>query len=187
MFQSNSGLREIGGPVYQWLFGIWGRDALIALRRELDGQSNTINLVHLFKEMQQRPTIMTRRRYLAHCTPDDHEMVRTMMSNGFTKWGAVPDDYIPATVAKADEDSLTSQTQAAVDYAQQMVAHRTPVEGLDITLAQINSALDAIEPMVQKYYLMFTGSSLVRATATTQYDWGAPFDFAWRTPPPPSV
>jgi hypothetical protein len=191
MFQENKRLNEIGGEVYRWLLGIWGRDALIALRRELDGQSNTVNLMHLFEEMKHRPTVMTRRRYLAHCTKDDHPYIREMMNKAFTRWGAVSDnsgdpldDYIPADATDADQKALEVQTRKAFDYAQRMIAHRTPVEGLEIKPAEINAAIDAIEPMLQKYYLMFTASSLVSATAVAQYDWGAPFDFAWRTPGP---
>jgi AbiU2 len=65
MFRKNKELNKIGGDVYEWLLGIWGRDVLMAIRRELDTQSGTINLVHLLREIQDRPDVLTRRRWLA--------------------------------------------------------------------------------------------------------------------------
>src|SRR4051812_4460235 len=37
LFVENPSLHETGGDVYEWLFGMWGRDALMGIRRELDG------------------------------------------------------------------------------------------------------------------------------------------------------
>src|SRR5688572_11381968 len=65
LYQQNPQLSACGGDVYEWLFGMWGRDALMGIRRELDGQSNTVNLNHLLREIEARPDVLTRRRYLA--------------------------------------------------------------------------------------------------------------------------
>ena len=50
-------------------------------------------------------------------------------------------------------------------------------------MADINAAMDAIEETFKKYYLIFTGSSLVGAEAAIQYDWTEPFTIPWLTTP----
>jgi hypothetical protein len=51
MFNKNERLNKIGSQPYRWLLGIWGRDAVIAVRRELDDDKNTICLGTLLDEM----------------------------------------------------------------------------------------------------------------------------------------
>src|SRR5713101_4089107 len=62
MFRDNAALNKIGGDLYGWLTGMWGRDAIIGVRRELDDQAGTINLVNLLHEIEARPDVLTRRR-----------------------------------------------------------------------------------------------------------------------------
>ena len=44
MFRTNADLHAIGGDVYQWLFRMWAWDAIMAVRREMDPDSNTVSL-----------------------------------------------------------------------------------------------------------------------------------------------
>jgi hypothetical protein len=132
---------------------------------------------------------MTRRRYLAFIEPGDHRYTRQLMNKDFDKWGAVPDgsgeplnDYIPKAATAADRNALEKATFTAFDYAQRMVAHRTPVGALEIKIKEINEAIDALEPVVQKYYCMFTARSLMTVLPAVQFDWAKPFDIAWRIP-----
>ena len=55
LFETNDDLKAIGGEVYRWLFEMWARDIVIAIRRDLDDDTNTICLGRLLIEMSQRP------------------------------------------------------------------------------------------------------------------------------------
>jgi hypothetical protein len=50
---------------------------------------------------------------------------------------------------------------------------------LTLTIEQIDAALDAIEAMLQKYYLLFYGGSLMGAEPAIQFDWETVFTFPW--------
>jgi hypothetical protein len=85
-----------------------------------------------------------------------------------------------------DLKALEHDTKIAFSYAQRMVAHRTPIDALEITVGDINAAMDAIEAAFKKYYLIFTGTSLIQAAAAIQYDWTEPFSLPWQPRQPES-
>ena len=68
MYQTNQQRGACGGDVWQWVMGIYGRDAVMAVRREFDGQTGVVNLFHLLHELQEHACILTRARYYdKHC------------------------------------------------------------------------------------------------------------------------
>lgn len=129
LFAENPRLHKTGAHVYEWLFGMWGRDALMGVRRELDGQGGTVNLCHLLHEIKARPDVLTRRRYLAH-DPKGDDFLQRLLNRGFDSfstlrldgWKDANDDVIdPARVA-ADLRELQDKAAVAFNYAQRMVA-----------------------------------------------------------------
>lgn len=64
LFADNKRLHAIGSQPYRWIQGMWGRDAVIAVRRELDDDANTICFGTLLDEMASRPKVLTRARYM---------------------------------------------------------------------------------------------------------------------------
>ena len=179
---------ESASDVFDWLTLLWGHDALLAIRRELDETPTTICLKQMLHEMEARADVLTRRRYLAHIQPTDSPRIREFMNRDFDRWGAVRplgagdplDDQLDPHLIRADRESLESGTAEAVEYANRIVAHRTRFAELQITLDRIHAAVDAIEPVMKKYYCLLTASSLVTSEATFQFDWAAIFDVPWR-------
>jgi hypothetical protein len=189
LFEKNEKLQKVGNDVYRWLFGMWGRDALMAIRRELDTQGNTINLWHLMIEIENRPDVLTRRRYVAFLQPDAPEFRVRLLNRGFDDRGALSllagsrdplDDIIAPERVLADRKYLQARTKKTFDYAQRLVAHRTPFsDDLKVTMTDINDAMDGIEEVFKKYYLILSGNTLFSAEATIQYDWMAAFNIPW--------
>ena len=52
LFERNDRLKAIGADVYEWMFRMWARDVVVAIRRELDNDTNTICLARLLDEMR---------------------------------------------------------------------------------------------------------------------------------------
>lgn len=72
MFDNNRGLiskenadqlSESAHFVLGWLARLYAHDTLMFMRSEFDSQRGTINLLSLFSEIEQRPGVLTRRRY----------------------------------------------------------------------------------------------------------------------------
>jgi hypothetical protein len=185
MFISNPELNRIGGEIHRYFLGLWARDAIMGVRRELDDQEGAINLRNLLHEIEARPEVLCRRRVVSRVK---EEWLRPIISKQFDADGATcplsgsrepDDDHISPTRTRADRRSLEANTKDVFDYAQRMVAHRTPIDGLELTARQINDAIDVIEPILQRYYRLLVGPSLVGATAAIQYDWMEPFTIPW--------
>ena len=130
MFRDNQALNKIGGDVYEWLTGMYGRDAIMGVRRELDDQAGTINLVDLLHEIEARPDVLTRRRYLAFIQPGDCDFLPELMNRGFDKLGGIclvdgskdpNDDIIAPQRAAGDRVELQAKTKKAFAYAQHIV------------------------------------------------------------------
>jgi hypothetical protein len=190
MFNSNARLRAIGSQPYGWILGIWGRDAVIAVRRELDDDRNTICFGSLLDEMAARPRVLTRARYMAFMKNSDQFLIdsnnRTFSKRGIIKPTSNPnDDYLDPAVIKADRKTLNIAAKPVLAYANRLVAHRTPtLDRLEVSINQINHAIDAIEPVFKKYHVILTGSSLVRLEPYNQGDdWRETFTFPWYVKP----
>lgn len=192
MFQTNRRLGASGGDVWEWLKGIYGRDAVMAIRRELDGQAGVVNLFHLLHEMEEHACILTRARYhaLFSASPGfrlaiiDKEFARLGGPSG----SGNPEDHVSPQAIAQDLATLHQKTDAAFSYAQRLVAHRTPAGEIPLTLDEVDEAVEAIFRCLRRYYVLLTGKALARATPVPQYDWLAPFRIPWAIsdfePPP---
>lgn len=161
----------------------------MAVRRELDDDTNTISLGTLLDEMAERPDVLTRRRYLAFM-PQDKPWLTESNDMAFTSRGVIRptadpmDDYIDPARIRHDRESLNATARSVLEYANQIVAHRSPVKGLDLTVAEIHAALDAMEPVLKKYYVLMTGNALVQVEPANVGDgWRDVFAFPWREAP----
>jgi hypothetical protein len=147
MFDTNPALQG-NGHLWTWLAGTFGRDAVMAVRRELDGQAGVLNLYHLLHEMEEQAHILTRARY--------HNFFQAMpwfpaakIDAEFERFGGppgpgVPDDHVAPQSIASDRQRLEADTAQVVEYAQRLVAHRTPVGKLDLKLKQIDDAVHAV-------------------------------------------
>jgi hypothetical protein len=188
LFLNNHELNRIGGgDIYHYFLGLWGRDALMGVRRELDDQHGTINLRNLLYEMEARPETMARKR-CCHVNPGQSELLQQELDRSFEDLGVVcpypgnrqrADDHLPKDFFTRDRRQLQDNTKTAFDYAQRMVAHRTPVDELEIQVHEINAAVDAIEPVLIRYYALLVGPTLVGATAAIQWNWMEVFTIPW--------
>ena len=191
MFQKNERLSKIGSQTYQWILGHWGRDTVMAIRRELDNDRNTISFGALLDEMADRNNVVTRKRFLGKLAePGAEEFLVRSNNESFTRWGVVSrtsrplEDYLNAEGMRTDRQSLNKAAKPVLDYGNQLVAHRTPIGKLPLTINQIHEALDAIEPVFKKYFVILTGSALMEIEPTNVGDdWKETFKFPWYVKP----
>jgi len=176
MFQNNPQLQQDGGFVYDWILGVYGRGQVMAVRRELDRDSEVVNLVQLMYQIAHRPEVISRARYLAHFPPDSVMSARDQNAQFDRLCGTGP--FIDVAVVKADRNKLERQCRAVVTYANKLVAHRTTSQ-VPLTLKQIHEAMDAIEEILKKYHVTLTGGALVRAEPAIQFNWRKAFKIPW--------
>src|SRR5215510_15614983 len=89
MFVTNETLQRSGGDVWQWIAGLYGRDAVMAIRRELDGQAGVLNLFHLLHEIEAHAHILTRARHHGSFAEHPHFPTR-LIDDEFERFGGPP-------------------------------------------------------------------------------------------------
>lgn len=187
MFQDNKQLNKEGGFVWDWLRGIYGRDMVLAIGREVDRHTEVVNLIQLMYQMTKRPRVVSRKRFfkmldLKHTpgTPELHDHLRELNERWFTQ-NIGAGDFLDPAVIKKDRNWLEKRCKAVMKYRHKVVAHRSTME-LSLTIKQIHDALDAVETMLKKYYVLLKGGALMSATPTIQFYWQKVFTIPWIQP-----
>ena len=184
LFERNDKLKAVGGDVYDWMFRMWARDIVIAIRRELDNDTNTVCLGRLLDEMAQRPKVITRARYLGDIFEEDFGY--RMLWETFDGFGVLRQsdtapltDHLDPMGIAADRRHRHKVAKPVLAYANQLVAHRSETEHVPVTLGDVNRAVEAIEEVFVKYYAIIVGPSLVGLEPSIIHDWMAPFAIPW--------
>jgi hypothetical protein len=184
MFKTNSKLQKHGGDVWQWVRTIYGRDAVMCIRREMDDQTGAISLINFLHELEEHAGIITREWHRRRCGSLS-EFMPQMVDKSFEVIGGPPgpgvaDDHIdPRSIAR-DRKSLKRATKGPVKYANLVLAHRQLPETI-VPFKQIDDAIGALYVCFRKYYSLITGVTLITPTPVPQFDWLRPFRFPWIT------
>jgi hypothetical protein len=170
------------GYWYEWLRTLYAHYIVMAVRRELDRGANAPNIYRLLMAVARRPQVLSRARYKAFFKDGAllRELGVDLGGEQFTEM-AGPAEFIDSTIVRQDLEELEKQSKLVVVYANKIVAHRTP-ESVQTTLRHINNSLDAIEKVLQKYYVLLTGKGLVSAEPSIINNWEAAFTVPWITP-----
>jgi hypothetical protein len=188
MFQENDALKADGGFIWDWLRGIYGPAMVIAVGRELDRDTEVVNLIQLMYQMTKRPKVVSRKRFVemlkfkpppkkSAWPPSADGHLYELNQNWFTK-NIGTGEYLDRATIKKDRNWLEKRCRAVMKYRHKIVAHRTGME-LSLTIKQLHDALDAIEKMLKKYYVLFAGSALMQAEPAIQFNWKKPFTIPW--------
>jgi hypothetical protein len=188
MFQKNTELQAEGGFVWDWLRGMYGRDLVLAIGRELDRNTEVINLIQLMYQLTKRPRVVSRKRFFKMLKlkppkkknrpfPDADGHLYQINERWFTE-NIGAGAYLDAAKIKKDRNWLEKRCRKVTKYRHKVVAHRSDME-LTLTIRELHDALDAIEKMLKKYYVLFAGGSLVGAEPAILIPWKKVFTFPW--------
>jgi hypothetical protein len=185
VFNFNEDLRSLGGFLLNAIAEMYVTHSLMVLRRELDRQGGTENLINLLYDIKANPHILTRARFLE--TWDADGPVIELAERQFSEWSPVAGpagrdtDYINPEVIQGDLDVLTQALEKVRQYAERTRAHRTPEldPSVSVTFNEMHSAFRLLRSAINKYYALLTASSMAQWEPVPQYSVVAPFKFAW--------
>ena len=152
----------------------------MCVRRELDGQAGALNLWHLLHDMEDNARLLSRDRYARLYA---EETPREIVDDDFQRLGPLGETdgvvHILASAVRQDRESLEVRTRPVEEYAERLVAHRTPVGELTLSIEAVDEALGAIFECMNKYHVLLTGTSIAFATPVPQFDFLAAFRQPW--------
>ena len=82
----------------------------------------------------------------------------------------------------ADRQALEQACSGALMFAQRQLAHRAAWDDPFVSIGQLDAALDSIDHIVRKYYLVITGQELKVSQPEPDPDWLRSFQVAWCKP-----
>jgi hypothetical protein len=169
------------GYWYEWFRTLYAHYIVMAVRRELDRGADAPNIYRLLMAVGRRPQVLSRARYKAFFEGSPlQELGVDVGGVQFTEM-AGPGTFIDPTIVRKDLDEVEKQSKLVVLYANKIVAHRTP-RSVQTTLKHVNDSLEAIEKVLQKYYVLLTGKGLMGAEPSIINTWQAAFTVAWIPP-----
>lgn len=188
MFTSNADLSHAGSHVLNWLFASFVTHYLISIRREMERGNGYPTLMNFLIELEEHSeTVLTRGRYrglydgsgLEEIANDHFDEKRGAMCK-LPRTAADADCISSNSVARA-RDGLVRDTKRIVLYANAFIAHRTAHASIKLTLADLFKGMNRIYDVYAEYDNIITARSRMNKFPVHQYDWAAPFKFAWIT------
>lgn len=186
MFEKNERLGGIHSPVFQWIWRLWGTEAVMFIRREMDDQAGVINLKHTLYEMESRPEVLNRERFIDTVMLDRDCCDFEARDRAYAQFDTFPivkrdgcpyQDYIDPTVIATDRKQLERDTEEAYRFAQTYIAHRTPLDP-DLYGGSIDRAVDAIRRTLGKYNLIIDAEPM-KMRVRLPNGWSKTFALPW--------
>lgn len=155
----------------------WYVDSTVmGLRRQLKVNRDSVSLAGLLEDIAANPACLSRQRFVALYPASEHKRA----DRTFDKYVGPGAAQVDAAAVCVDIKKLRSLAQRCEEYADRLVAHRDRRSVSAVpTYAELNEAIDFAESLLQKYYLLLRGDSLVSVTPKFLYPWKRIFEVAW--------
>lgn len=146
----NSFFRFIGQTYYDY--------GVIAVRRQIKCDTQSISFVRLLKEIIETPHLLTRERFVNLYQADMREDANQIFDEQFP--GECP-DHIDPTMVQQDLEDLKKQGAKLEEFADRRVAHHDRRAPKTIpTYNELDIAIDCLKKLTRKYVLLFEARDL---------------------------
>ena len=159
---------------YEWIATVYSDSGLMAVRRQLDKDPQSISLARLLGEVATYPHILTRGRFVGMYRPEFQNGAHHM----FDKHVASGANHIDPDVVQTELEDLYNKTRDIERYSTKRVAHFDEKGPKNIpTFQELDDALDLIHALRVKY--LFLLRALTYQFPVWTYDWKAIFREPW--------
>lgn len=144
-----------------WFRLAFARSQAMGVRRMADMRRDVVSLAKLIARVRQRPSILSRERYLANQSLAGDDL-RTWANATFDTIAGLG-DHISTQIPAQDFDDLQTKTASTVEWVNRSVAHLKngrPVQGPP--LQDVHDAVDVVVNLFAKYDALIRGNTLVR-------------------------
>jgi hypothetical protein len=176
---------EIQSPsdFHEWTIRNYGSFMIMAVRRQLDTDSDVISLKRLLEELRDNSTLLTKEwfRTFYEGMADNLPIPPSGFADADFESNAGTFDYFDPEIAEVDLAKLDKLGKNIRKFANKKIAHNTSVEVI-VTFNEINAFVEEFEIVVKKYILLFTASAYSSLTPTWQDDWEEIFTKPWIKP-----
>jgi hypothetical protein len=146
------------GMLLSLLRPMYGEAQAMGVRRLIDQRRGHRSLWRLVDEMARNPTVLSRRRWVAHYQrPDDPYFVERG-GREFDDLAGVGADHVPAAVLTALKDELVNAAAVVKTYVDEHIAHTSSAPTSGLTFAQLKEAVHDISRAYQRLGLVLNAT-----------------------------
>jgi hypothetical protein len=159
---------------YEWMAAVYSDSGLMAVRRQLDKDPQSISLARLLSEIIAYPNVLSRGRFVS-LYRSELEDVAQLEFDARVAHGA---HHIEPPSVQIDLDALRAKTRDVERYGTKRVAHFDEQAPKNIpTFQELDEAIDLIRSLWIKYLFLLRAVSYQEPVWT--YDWKAIFREPW--------
>ncbi len=181
-----------GIPVLDYFRNVYADYAVMAVRRQVRPDRDSVSLAGLLEDLAANSTLITcawtRQLYeqpLASGERYPQHMAHTLADGTFAQFADSTGDRLDAALVIADIDRLKAATIKILEHGDRVVAHDDKRAASGATFDDLNAAVDTIEEVTKRYVLLLTGESMLQMTPIDASNSISVFRFPWIDPDHP--
>lgn len=174
--RSNQEIMKDGPSLHSWVRSNYVTFVSMAIRRQLDTDSDSISLARIIADIRDNPGDLTRADFVARYAGMAFGVGPSLGNKDFTD-NAGSGTFMDATIAQADFDRLQTAAQDVSRLATRTIAHRTTKNVPTLTFDEVDKCIETIKDVTQKYVLLLTASHNVMEPI--MQDWSGIFREKW--------
>jgi hypothetical protein len=183
IIRSNPRLQNTSSPFYDWMGSTFVHSTVLAVRRQLDRDQNSISLHRLLMELERFPELISRpyHRSLYVRSEYSRDMADSMAQYTYDTHVGKDAQVLDVVVIRQEIDSLFAASDKIHHYADRFIAHYDArgLQGASPKFNDIAECLAVIEKLVLRYVLLLKGAWQDSLLPTLQYDWKDIFKTPW--------
>jgi AbiU2 len=180
ILQANPRLWRDNNSFYVWMASNYEDSILMAVRRQVDADKQSISLARLLEEIIEYPHVLSRERFIGqvigHNLPGSEDQVNGMFDH-LAGSGA---NHINADAVRADLSNLQAHTASIKRYTNKRVVHfdaKGPKDSL--TVLQVHDALDYLNALREKYMILLRAEKYEEPQLADEETWKDIFREPW--------
>ena len=192
IIRNNPLLQNTSSAFYDWMASTFVHSTVLAIRRQLDIDKNSISLHRFLMELQRFPELISRSYHRSLYVRHEYSANFADDSANYTYDRHVGKNaqVLDVSVVQQEIDSLKTASEKIHHYANRIVAHYDArgLKGVSPKFDDLTECVAVIEKLVLRYVLLLNGASQDSLLPTFQYDWKRVFRIRWmpKNEPPPS-
>lgn len=176
MVRANKTVQSDGVTFHNWVVDNYVTFVSMAIRRQLDTDSDSISLARLVTDIKNNPESMARANHVAFYTKMPFGIGNAQGNQAFTEHAGAGEHIDPA-IAEADLVKLQEASRAVELLANRRIAHKSTRSTPTITFDDVDECIETIKVIAQKYILLLSAAH--NLLEPTMPDWQNVFLRKW--------
>ncbi len=162
---------------YTWLHTSYADSVVMTVRRQIKSGAQSISLVRLLEEIEVDAKELSRTRWRALY---EGTVLEGFADRHFDDLAGKHSEHVRAELVHADCERFKSAVGSIETWADKRIAHFDRGDPPQApTFDDLDRALDSLDKLLRKYYLLVTGDAIAFTTPVIQHNWKKVFELAW--------